>query len=57
MKRRKLPPGTRHHEDWCAVYRGEACNCDDDNGGPRYRRRPVAGGGGAPKREKKLEEA
>src|SRR5262245_39595876 len=22
MRRRKLPPGTRHHEPWCAIFCG-----------------------------------
>jgi hypothetical protein len=44
MKRRKLPPGTRHHEYWCAIFYGRPCNCDDDQGRPpRITRR-----GGAP---------
>jgi hypothetical protein len=39
MKRRKLPPGSRHHEPWCAIFRGLLCDCDD--GGVRHRpRRP-----------------
>jgi hypothetical protein len=56
---RKLPPGSRHHEDWCAIYRGKPCDCDDD-GDRRPRRRPAPLSGGAapaPKREKQLEDA
>ena len=26
--RRKLPPGTRHHESWCAIFFGEPCGGD-----------------------------
>jgi len=28
--RRKLPPWSRHHETWCAIFRGKSCDCDDD---------------------------
>jgi hypothetical protein len=58
MKRRALPPGSRHHEPWCAVFRGKRCDCDDDRHLPRYRHRPLAGGGtSAPKLEKEPEDA
>jgi hypothetical protein len=58
MRRRKLPPWSRHHEPWCAVYRGKLCDCDDDDHRPRYRQGPIAGGGApAPKRKKELEDA
>jgi hypothetical protein len=59
MKRRKpkLPPWSRHHEPWCAVYRGKSCDCDDDGNGPG-RHRPVSGGDApAPERERELEDA
>ena len=31
----KIPPGSTNlvtvaHDDWCAVFRGEACNCNPD---------------------------
>jgi hypothetical protein len=56
--RRKLPPWSRHHERFCAIYRGRPCDCDDDKGPPRYRRRPLAGGNApAPEPEKQLEDA
>lgn len=33
MKRQpKLPPWSRHHEPWCAIFRGKSCDCDDDGG-------------------------
>jgi hypothetical protein len=28
---KKLPPGSRHHEPWCAIFRGKRCDCDDDD--------------------------
>jgi hypothetical protein len=31
--RRKSPWG-RWHEDWCAVFRGKSCDCDDDDHRP-----------------------
>jgi hypothetical protein len=60
MKRRKLPPWSRHHEEWCAVYRGKGCDCDDGNDRRPRRRRPLSGDGAPPperKKEKELEEA
>ena len=58
MRRRKLPPWSRHHEPWCGVFRDMPCDCDDDDRRPRYRRRPLAGGGApAPERKKELEDA
>ena len=58
MKRRVLPPGSRHHEPWCAVYQWKICDCDDDRRDPRYRRRPLAGGDApTPERRKELEGA
>jgi hypothetical protein len=57
MRRRKLPPGSRHHEPWCAIFRGKRCDCADDNDGDNDRR-PVSGGGApAPEWEKELEDA
>jgi hypothetical protein len=57
MNRRKLPPGTRHHEYWCAIFNGGRCNCDDDPPGPPIpRRRLSSGGAPRPIREKEREE-
>jgi hypothetical protein len=56
-KRRTLPPGSRHHERWCAVYRGKACDCDDDNRRPHRRPRPLPSGGTAPAEHEELENA
>jgi hypothetical protein len=60
MKRRRtLPPGSRHHEYWCAIFVGRPCNCEDP---PRGDRRPIRrlGPGGAeqakPKARAKQEE-
>jgi hypothetical protein len=54
----KLPPGSRHHEEWCAIFRGKRCDCDDDHGDDRHQRRPVSGSDAPqPKREKELEDA
>jgi hypothetical protein len=55
---RKLPPWSRHHEPWYAIFRGKGCDCDDDGGRRIRRRRPNSGGDApAPEREKKLEDA
>jgi hypothetical protein len=57
MRRRKLPPGTRHHEPWCAIFFGKPCDCDDDDRRPRRRRPPPLSGGEAPSnQERELEE-
>jgi hypothetical protein len=57
MRRRKLPPGTRHHEPWCAVFFGKPCNCDDDDRPKPNRQRPPLRGGEAPlKQKQELEE-
>ena len=54
-------PWGRWHEDWCAIFRGKSCDCDDDGGyrEPRRRRLPPLGGGGAPlkNQERELEDA
>lgn len=58
MSRKKLPPWSRHHEYWCAVFDGKPCDCDDD--GPdrmRRRRPPPSGGRETRNRERELEEA
>jgi hypothetical protein len=56
---KKLPPWSRHHQDWCAIFRGKSCDCDDDDHRPRGRRRsPLSGGGVPPKKlERELEDA
>jgi hypothetical protein len=55
---KKLPPWSRHHESWCAVFRGKPGDCDDDDHRPASRRRsPLSGGDVPPKRERVLEEA
>jgi hypothetical protein len=58
MRRRKLPPWSRHHEPWCAVFKGQPCDCDDDDRREGRRRpRPLSGGGAPPKQERELEDA
>ena len=57
MKRKKLPPYSRHHEPWCAIFDGKPCDCDDGDRRGRRRRYPPLSGGGAPKqKEKELED-
>jgi hypothetical protein len=56
MRRRKLPPGTRFHEYWCAIYRDRPCDCSDDDHRPPETRRPL-GGGPAHKKEMEMEDA
>jgi hypothetical protein len=56
--KRKLPPYSRHHEVWCAIFHGKPCDCDDDDRRERRQRYPPLRGGGAPKqKEKELEDA
>jgi hypothetical protein len=56
---KKLPPWSRHHEPWCAIFRDQPCDCDDDDRRPpQYRQRPPRGGGAAPpERKQELEDA
>jgi hypothetical protein len=60
MKRsKKLPPWSRHHEPWCAVFRDKPCDCDDDHR-PRYGHRRLRGGSGGVvplERKRELEDA
>jgi hypothetical protein len=57
MRRQKLPPGTRHHEPWCAIFFGKSCNCDDDDHRPpRHRPPPLSGGEEPLKHEREVEE-
>ena len=55
MKRRKLPPGSRHHEYWCAIFYGRRCNCDDNGDPPRITRRGGPSGAEPPKKDEKRE--
>jgi hypothetical protein len=57
MKRRTLPPWSRHHEYWCAIFAGGRCNCDDDP--PREDRptRRLGPEGGEQAKAKQEEEA
>ena len=59
MRRRKLPPWSRHHEPWCAVFHGKTCDCDDDSRRPpKNRPRPLTGRGvPVPERKRELEDA
>jgi hypothetical protein len=53
MKRRTLPPWSRHHEYWCAIFDGGRCDCDDRRRGDR---RPTGhlGPGGAEEAKAKV---
>jgi hypothetical protein len=55
---RKSPWG-RWHEDWCAIFRGKSCDCDDGGGHrePRRRLPPLSGGGAPLKNQNELEDA
>jgi len=39
---KKLPPWSRHHEPWCAVFRDKPCDCEPPQRPPR--RLPAAAG-------------
>jgi hypothetical protein len=56
-KPKKLPPGSRYHESWCAIFRGKTCDCDDLPPGPRRRRPPPDGDAPTPDREREMEDA
>jgi hypothetical protein len=56
MKRKDLPPWSRHHQPWCAVFFGEPCDCDDDDRRkPKRQRPPPLRGGGTPLKQKQEE--
>jgi hypothetical protein len=55
---KKLPPWSRHHEPWCAIFRDKPCDCDDDDRRPPYyRKRSPSGGDAPPERKQELEDA
>jgi len=55
---KKLPPWSRHHASWCAIFRGKSCDCDNLPPGDRKRVSRGGPGGVEPlKKEKELEEA
>src|SRR5262249_27196689 len=57
-RRRQLPPGSPHHEFWCGIFEGRACDCDDDWGERRRPRpRPLPPDGVSPKKREEMEEA
>ena len=50
-RNKTLPPGSRHHQYWCAIFKGGRCDCDDDPPrAPRRRRGPSSGGAKPPAR-------
>jgi len=56
MPRKKLPPWSRHHEHWCAVFNDKPCNCDDDGQDRTRRRRPPPSEGAETPDREELEE-
>jgi hypothetical protein len=42
---RRLTPGGRWHQWWCAVFQGKSCDCDDLRDPPPKLRSPLSGGG------------
>jgi len=55
MQPRKLEPWRRHHEPWCAIFRGKSCDCDDNGREREHPHHPPLQGGPAGKRERELE--
>jgi hypothetical protein len=50
-RNKTLPPGSRHHQYWCAIFKDGRCDCDDDPPpAPRRRRGPSSGGAKPPAR-------
>jgi hypothetical protein len=58
-RKRKLPPSSRHHQSWCAIFYGRPCDCDDDLPPNRRRHRPLVPGGvtDRDRREREVEDA
>ena len=58
QRNKTLPPGSRWHQYWCAIFQGKSCDCDD--GGRRLqpkRLSPDKGGASSPRptRQRKKE--
>jgi len=53
LRNKRLPPGSRHHQYWCAIFWGKRCDCDDDGRPSPARRRGPASGAA----ERELEDA
>jgi hypothetical protein len=45
-RNKRLPPGSRWHQYWCAIFNGKRCDCDEGRP-PRPGHRRGQGGGGA----------
>ena len=57
-RNKTLPPGSRWHRYWCAIFRGRSCDCDEGDGRERQRRpRPMLGGSSASTKKPELEDA
>jgi hypothetical protein len=53
----RLPPGSRWHQYWCAIFHGKPCDCDDDDRPPVTCRLLGGGGAAAPKKRKRRQVA
>ena len=50
-RNKTLPPGSRWHQYWCAIFKGGRCDCDDDpQPTPRRRQGPSSAGAKPPAR-------
>lgn len=56
-RNKTLPPGSRWHQWWCAIFQGCRCDCDDDQHRDRKRRSPPSRGGELIKDKHALEDA
>jgi hypothetical protein len=45
-RNKTLPPGSRHHVYWCAIFNGKPCDCGQSDR-RRRRGRPRPGQGGS----------
>ena len=45
QRNKTLPPGSRWHQYWCAIFQGRRCDCDEEPPSvPRRRSGPSSGG-------------
>ena len=57
QRNKTLPPGSRWHQYWCAIFRRKPCDCDGPPPRPPRRLRRGGGGAAAASMKQELEDA
>jgi hypothetical protein len=47
-RNKTLPPGSRWHQYWCAIFEDKPCDCDDEDRGREHPLEPYPRKGGRP---------